>query len=282
MKENDLYLYYKSLQEASDKPDYVPPVEKKNIYLYDKTFEGLLTVVFETYKSKTTADLIVEKKNYQVSFIDEAIEIKTDIAKADRVWKGLIAKTRKLSADMVYHVFLSEMQGIEMLIYKYLRLVFAENYDVSVNYRNETVLEMKQIERTVLREAHRMFMFVRFQRTKARIFFAPIQPAYDIIPLIGNHFKKRFRNQHWVIYDTIRDYGLYYDLTNVQEIKLEQKKYSKSSGKINASLMEEKEEIYQILWKNYYESINISERKNLKVQMQFMPKRFWNYLPEKS
>lgn len=282
MKENDLYLYYKSLQEASDKPDYVPPVEKKNIYLYDKTFEGLLTVVFETYKSKTTADLIVEKKNYQVSFIDEAIEIKTDIAKADRVWKGLIAKTRKLSADMVYHVFLSEMQGIEMLIYKYLRLVFAENYDVSVNYRNETVLEMKQIERTVLREAHRMFMFVRFQRTKARIFFAPIQPAYDIIPLIGNHFKKRFRNQHWVIYDTIRDYGLYYDLTNVQEIKLEQKKYSKSSGKINASLMEEKEEIYQILWKNYYESINISERKNLKVQMQFMPKRFWNYLTEKS
>lgn len=282
MKENDLYLYYKSLQEASDKPNYVPPVEKKNIYLYDKTFEGLLTVVFETYKSKTTADLIVEKKNYQVSFIDEAIEIKTDIAKAERVWKGLIAKTRKLSADMVYHVFLSEIQGVEMLIYKYLRLVFAENYDVSVNYRNETVLEIKQIERTVLREAHRMFMFVRFQRTKARIFFAPIQPAYDVIPLIGNHFKKRFRDQHWVIYDTIRDYGLYYDLTNVQEIKLEQKKYSKSSGKINASLMEEKEEIYQILWKNYYESINISERKNLKVQMQFMPKRFWNYLTEKS
>lgn len=282
MTKNELIYFHKSLQEALNKPDYVPPVEKKNIYLYDKTFEGLLTVVFETYKSKINADIIVEKKNYQVSFIDEAIEIKTDIAKAERVWKGLIAKTKKTAADMVYHVYLSGMQGVEMLIYKYMRMVFAENYDVSVNYRNETVLEMKQTQRTVLREAHRMFMFVRFQRTKARIFFAPIQPVYDVIPLIGSHFRKRFRDQLWVIYDTIRDYGIYYDLTDVQEIKLEQKKYSNSSGKINASLMEEKEEIYQILWKNYYESINISERKNLKVQMQFMPKRFWNYLPEKN
>lgn len=276
---NDLYKKYDELLRSNEMQ--APPYNFTT-YLYDKTFEGLLTVVFETFKSKINADIIVSKKNYQVSLLDIPVDIKTDIAKAERVWKGLIAKTGKNAADMVYHAFLSEIEGVEMWIYNYLKLAFSANYNVSMNYREESVLQMKQIQRTVLHEAHRMFMFVRFQRTSANIFFAPIQPVYDIIPLIGKHFKNRFRDQLWVIYDTVRDYGLYYDRSDVQEIKLEQKKYSKSSGKINASLLEEKEEIYQILWKNYYDSINIAERKNLKVQMQFMPKRFWNYLPEKN
>jgi probable DNA metabolism protein len=249
-------------------------------FLYDKTFEGLLTLVFESFRLKANADVILGKRNYQVSLLDNPIEIETDIEKAERVWKGLLTKTSKKSAEMIYHAFLSEMDGVEMWIYKYLKLAFSEKYDVSVNYREESVLQIKQIQQSVLREAHRMFMFVRFQRTSANIYFSPIQPVYDVIPLIGKHFKNRFKDQIWVIYDTLRNYGLYYDKKNVQEIKLEQQNYSKSSGKINASLLEEKEETYQILWKNYFDSINIKERKNLKVQMQFMPKRFWNYLPE--
>ncbi len=183
---------------------------------------------------------------------------------------------------MVYHTFLSEMNNIEMMIYQYLQLAFSANYNISVNYREEYVLQIKQIQRKVLREAHRMFMFVRFQKTNDDIYFAPIEPQYDVIPLIGKHFKNRFRDQVWIIYDTIRNYGLYYDLKTAQEIKLEKLGVSKSSGKIDALLLEKKEETYQILWKSYFDAINIKERKNLKVQMQFMPKRFWNYLPEKN
>ena len=253
-----------------------------NVFLYDNTFEGLLTVVFESFKLKILPDAIVYKNKYQPSLLDISFEIITDVLKAERVWNGIKAKTSKEACDMVYHTFLSGMDNIGMIIFHYLQLTFAANYNVSVNYREESVLLIKQIQQKVLKEAHRMFMFVRFQKTNNDIYFAPIQPKYDVIPLIGKHFKNRFRDQIWIIYDTERDYGLYYDLKTVEEIKLEQHNINKSSGKIDASLLEEKEECYQILWKNYFDAININERKNLKVQMQFMPKRFWNYLPEKN
>jgi len=253
-----------------------------NIFLYDKTFEGLLTVFFESFKTKIDAEVISGKNNYQASLLDTPFEIETDVLKAERVWKGLQAKTNTKACDMVFHAFLSEIKSAEMMIYRYLHLAFTANYNVSVNYREESVLQIRQIQQTVLKEAHRMFMFVRFQKTNSDIYFAPIQPQYNVIPLIGNHFRNRFRDQVWIIYDTVRDYGLYYDLKTVEEIKLEQTSINKSSGKISSSLLEEKEETYQILWKNYFDAINIKERKNLKVQMQFMPKRFWKYLPEKN
>ncbi len=253
-----------------------------NIFLYDKTFEGLLTVVFELFNMKIKDCIITGKNNYQTSLLDLPFEIETDVLKAERVWKGLQAKTNPKACDMLYHAFLSEIKDIEIVIYRYLQLAFTANYNVSVNYREESVLQIRQIQQMVQKEAHRMYMFVRFQKTNSNIYFAPIEPQYDIIPLIGNHFRNRFRDQVWIIYDTVRDYGLYHDLKTVEEIKLEQIGVNKSSGKIDASLLEEKEETYQLLWKSYFETINIKERKNLKVQMQFMPKRFWNYLPEKN
>jgi probable DNA metabolism protein len=253
-----------------------------NIFLYDNTFEGLLSVVFEAFRLKLKADLIAGKTDFQSSLLYIPYEVVTDIEKAERVWQGLIKHSDKKACEMLYHCFLSELDSIDMLIYRYIELVFTSNYNVSLNYREDSVLKMKQIQRKVLREAHRMLMFVRFQKTNDDIFFAPVAPIYDVIPLIGKHFKNRFHDQIWIIYDTKRNYGIYYNLKTVEEIKLTLENISKTSGKINASLLEEKEETYQILWKSYFDAINIRERKNLKVQMQFMPKRFWHYLPEKN
>jgi len=50
---------------------------------------------------------------------------------------------------------------------------------------------------------------------------------------------------------------------------------------LHASLLAEDEKLFQRLWKQYYKSISIQERKNPKVHRQLLPKRFWKYLPEK-
>lgn len=249
-------------------------------YLYDKTFEGFLTVIFLSYQTKIFPDNIISNHNYQASLLSKTIDITTDIIKAERVMKSIVKRTSKEAFNMIYHVFVSELDDVEFLLYKYLELVFKSNYDVSENIRDEYVLRMKQIQRKVLREAHRMLMFVRFQNTSQEIYFSPIDPNYDVIPLIGKHFKKRFTDQQWIIYDTRRNYGIYYDLKEMKEVKFESIEADKTTGKLNASILEEHEETYQQLWQTYYDSINIPERKNLKLRMQFMPKRFWKYLPE--
>ncbi|MEN6391847.1 MAG: DUF4130 domain-containing protein, partial [Syntrophomonas sp.] len=46
--------------------------------------------------------------------------------------------------------------------------------------------------------------------------------------------------------------------------------------------LEEDEQYYQRLWKQYYESIAIISRKNPRLQKQFMPERYWKHLVEKN
>ena len=62
---------------------------------------------------------------------------------------------------------------------------------------------------------------------------------------------------------------------------ISKKQFSEYNGQVKQALLDEGEDFYQKLWCSYFKHINIEERKNLKLQRQFMPKRFWRYLPEK-
>nr|WP_315988235.1 DUF4130 domain-containing protein [Desulforamulus aquiferis] len=46
-------------------------------------------------------------------------------------------------------------------------------------------------------------------------------------------------------------------------------------------MLQEKDNFYQELWKEYFKSTAIQGRKNPKLQKQFMPTRYWKYLIEK-
>ena len=45
-------------------------------------------------------------------------------------------------------------------------------------------------------------------------------------------------------------------------------------------ILKKNEQIYQNLWKMFFKTIAIKERKNARCQMQFMPKKYWQDLIE--
>ncbi|MBI5218952.1 MAG: TIGR03915 family putative DNA repair protein [Bacteroidia bacterium] len=251
-----------------------------NIFIYDRTFEGLLTTVFDSYDLKIVPDVIVPKNNLQDSLFGNKIEIITDTVKAERVWNGLEKKLTDGACQLPYKAWLSEMK-IEMLVYKFIRKVFETPFNIEKNYGDEHVLAIRQLNRKVTREACRTLEFLRFQKTTDNIYYASIAPPYNILPVIISHFEKRFTDQHWIIYDIKRHYGVYYDLQQTSEITLELNHVNTGTGRISNNAMGESEELYQYLWKDYFQSVNITERKNLRLQMNFMPKRFWQYMTEK-
>ena len=250
--------------------------------IYDGSFEGLLSAVFHCYQQKITPSDICKESNFQeVLFAAKEIII-TNEQQAGRVWKGLQQKLHQRNKELLFTAFLSEKTDIEMMLYRFIRRLFDTNFSIETDYGDTDVLQLKKVERKVLQEASRMLQFVRFQKTKDEIYFAPIEPAFDVLPMTIHHFKDRFADQQWLIYDLKRDYGFHYDLKTVQEVTLENKSFSKYDGKLKTDLLQESEVNYQTLWKNYFESINIKERRNLKVQRQHMPQRYWKFLPEKS
>jgi hypothetical protein len=48
-----------------------------------------------------------------------------------------------------------------------------------------------------------------------------------------------------------------------------------------AVVADEKEELYQKLWQQYFTSVNIAARKNINLPVQHRLKRYWKFLPEK-
>ncbi len=250
--------------------------------VYDGSFEGFLTVIFECYARKITPVDICSNKAFQKNLFADRIDIPCDPQKADRVWKALEMKLHRNHRNMPFFAFLSEDPGIELKLYRFIRRMFDSPKSIETDYGDRDVLELTKIERRVMQEAHRIQQFVRFQETRDGLFFAPIEPACNVLPLAVNHFRARFSDQRWLVYDVKRDYGFFYDMHRIHEVVLSEKLFSPANGKIPDQLAQEEEAIYQTLWKDYFNQITIKERKNLRVQRQHMPRRYWKFLPEKN
>ena len=181
---------------------------------------------------------------------------------------------------MISYVWLSEIPGSDELIFRYARKAFDSKMSIETNFADNDVLQMQKTAQKVNREKHRMIEFVRFQKAADDVFFAPISPDYNALPLTLYHFKDRFADQKWIIYDTRRNYGYYYDLKTVTEMTLDSTDLF-PDGKLDEKLMAEDEKMYQDLWRGYFKSMTIKERINPKLHRQHLPVRYWKYLTEK-
>lgn len=252
-----------------------------NIFSFDSTFEGLLTLVFDCYQRKKFPDAILSGEGSQHFLFTPNITILTDDRKAARVWKGIISHSSEVNAHRIYRVFLAGMPDTPLLLVKFIRLVIDSAKNEETNFSEPVVVEVNKLHQKVCREAQRIQMFTRFQKTVEGSYYASFAPMYDVLPLCIPHFRDRYADQSWMIYDLKRNYGFCYDLKEVTRVVFDDLKVNTQSGQLHPSLLAEDEKLFQKLWKQYYHSISIRERKNEKVHRQHLPKRFWKYLPEK-
>ncbi|MBB6612329.1 TIGR03915 family putative DNA repair protein [Pontibacter sp. Tf4] len=249
-------------------------------YTYDGSFEGLLTVVFEAWERKAWPTTIEQEQIAQPGIFGETIAVVTDEVKAQRVWKGLEKKLSVTAQKQLYHTYLWEQPGFELTIFNYSKLAFESAESIEGNYTAPCVLQVQQAAKQVHREKHRMEAFVRFQKTTDGLYYAHIEPDFNVLPLILSHFTKRYADQRWAIYDIRRRYGAYYDLHTTQFITLDAAP-RKGIGVLPESAVMEEEHSYKQLWQVYFDHVNIPERKNPKLHLRHIPKRYWKYLSEK-
>lgn len=248
-------------------------------YAYDGSFEGLLSCIFTIFATKTPPSNIAIEGLMQFSLLDETILITTDLTQAERVVKAIDNYSNDRGAQLLYRLFLSEIAQMEILIYQLVKIIMtAKDETILSNFANATVLQAAQINRMISREVHRMHAFVRFQKMQDGLFYAAVEPDFNVLPLIGEHFARRYADQRWLIVDQKRSYGLAYDLNECQFIAADA--LDPQSQKTNR-LMDEQELAFQKLWGVYFHSVNIKERKNPRLHLRHMPRRYWRYLIEK-
>lgn len=241
------------------------------IYLYDGSFEGLLTTVFESFSLHLFPTAIETTENGQQTLGAEYIHINTDSPKAERVLSRVLSDSGDRPLLDLYRCFLSNIEYKEMNIFNYIRACMKFKKSVNSHLTVECVGNVVSASQAVGGEAHLYTGFVRFSELENGVYYGRIEPKNNILPLIASHFVSRYSNMPFIIHDTAREKCLVYngkscEIHEVHGIPL-----------LNFSSAESK---YRKMWKSFYDTIEIKERHNEQCRMTHMPKRYWKFMTE--
>ncbi len=202
-----------------------------------------------------------------------------------RVWQGLKQKVSSSSLRAFYYTFLSEQEAAFQTLFDFAVYVFQNQRPVDKDYGHAAVIGMSQWAKQVGREKHRMEAFVRFKKAKDGLFLSLVRPDFNVLPIISRHFQERYQDQSWLIYDEQRNYGIYYDLRQMHQVEMNAEiidpQIRIGHSQSFSIELDDQELLYDQLWKDYFNSVNIQARKNMKLHIQYVPKRYWRYMNEK-
>ncbi len=253
---------------------------------YNGSFEGLLSVIYDIYYLKVRDPQIISRfKNDEITMFGESIYCDYNFAKAKKVQKKINSLNANNEVNFLHTCFLSENKEVEQLIFNYCKNLIETQGKSSQDYGLDCTQKLRAILKNVTRESHRMKAFVRFQEIEEGLYFANCTPDFDVLPLISKHFKDRYQDQQWIIYDLSRGYGIHYDLDSCQAINIAFDNPALLNGLNNSTnkstLVTDKEDGYSSLWNTYFDKVDIQSRRNMKLHIQHVPKRYWKFLNEK-
>lgn len=244
-------------------------------YLYDGTFEGLLTCIYYHYK-KVKATGIYEIKSYQQSIINDFEIIETDVNKAAIVSNAIANKISREAYIHIYYCFLSSNEKKDNIILDFLIFAFKYGKETMNFYSHEKVLPINEISSKVSREVHRFLGILRFTDIDGKL-YAKFSPDNDILILMIEHFADRYKYEKFIIHDERRNKAIIYanDLWQMIDVNF-------IDGIIGISELEysQNEKLIQCLWKQYFTDMAIKERKNTNLQFQFVPARYRKNMTE--
>ncbi len=238
-------------------------------YLYEGTFEGLLTCVFYHYKIEEATG-IYNIANYQQNILNNYINIESDVEKAKIVSEAINRKISKEAYIDVYYCYLSNIENKENIILDFLIFAFKYGRNTMNFYTHEKVLTINEISLKVRRETHRHLGILRFSDIEG-ILYAKFSPDNDILILLIEHFSDRYKFEKFIIYDEKRKKSCVYsnDYWEIKEnINFDNMEFSKD------------EKTIQSLWKQYFNDLAIKERTNINLQFQFVPARYRKNMSE--
>lgn len=241
------------------------------VYIYDGTFDGLLTCIYEAYYRHENPDDIIPMDRQENNFLYQRYIIRTDLEKATKVCESIEEKISPEALRRVFYAYLSEVPGSGGVILNYLRLGYKIGKSIDNHLSNDGVLEMDKLYRQVLGERHAMVGLLRFKMLENEILYAEYEPQYNITGLVAPHFVNRIPNENWAIHDVKRNIAALYNKKEwiIRDLELE-----------DELIIHEEEEDNQGMWKSYYQHISIASRKNLRLKKNNMPMKYWKHLVE--
>lgn len=243
-------------------------------YLHDGSFEGVLSGVYDMFYSKASpvADQLLPEKSYQLRLSVSHQILTTDREKASKVARSAMETFGEEGFKLILYAYLYEDESYGTMLYRFLKKAYKLGNNAIECLSDEDIFNLYKQYRAVARESHLMLGILRFAHLERNIYYAQYEPTYDLTGIVAPHFAERLKDQLWVIHDTKRGIGAFYDGS---------KWFISAIDEFDGLAYSESERDYQALWQAYFKHIAIQERRSIKRQMNFMPKKYWKFLTEK-
>lgn len=242
------------------------------VYVYNDNFLSLLALIVILIRKKTIPKDI-KPCNFEFGLFDEVEELL--LPEKEETINYIIKNIGYDNFNMIFRLYLSVSKDKEILIFYYC--LYSLKYKETTRFmcNNKWVNEALKQSLYVSRENHKFKGFTRFKKMNNEIYYAEINPTNNILLLLSNHFKARLKNEYWIIKDVNRNLYSLYDKKNFIIV-------SGDEFKINDFNLSDDEDKFLSLWKEFYNTVGIKERKNDRCRMNFMPKKYWKYIMEVS
>ena len=239
------------------------------ILIYDKTFEGFLSLVYKVYYKKLIPSKI-ETKYPNTLLLEEIEEITTQESNAIKVFDAIKKSFPKKCFEMILNIFMCDSKNFEMPLLKYIILGF-KNKNELFNINNEEVFFLQNLEKELFRQVHKMCGFTRFKELEDGSLYARIETKFNVLYFLGKYFFTRLNNQKYIIHDINRKIAFIKNDTyvGIQNIaSFEEPKLSTSEKKFDK------------LWQTFFDSTAIESRENKKCQQNLVPLLYRTYMNE--
>lgn len=239
------------------------------IYLCEDSFENILTAVYLGWSSRKghshvrlqlrqTAD-VEDFCNYHI--------VETDFEQAEKVSRSIEHKISREAWLLVYRASLSWDPQKADAIYRFLVGGFHYGRKVTQMLAEPAVQKIFELNRQVSNESHFFREFIHFDTMDNQILLSRIRPKSNVLPMIAPYFADRLSQDNFLLLDMERRLAAVHRadrpwfLTSLFDDEAE-------------TLLAPDPEVYRNLWKTFYHSIAIEERKTPSLHKILLPLRY--------
>lgn len=255
---------------------------EETILVCEDSLEGVLTAVYRAYEWKLDpASTAVQVGEDDLCLFAAYREVETDPALAMKVANTVRRRFGVEAWEDICHALAAEDTGKGQAVYRTIAAGLSGQIrgPLMGGLANEYVRKTFELSRHVHNEAHRMREFLRFKELEGNVLFARIEPDANVTEFIMPHFADRFPLENFVIMDTRRGLaGIHAASRDWFLIRMEegaQERFESMEGHYSKGELEMAE-----LFRHFCHTIGIKERKNLKLQQQFLPLKYRGFMTE--
>lgn len=252
------------------------------IYQCEDTMDGILTAVFEAGISgyghryiriePQRPDTVTDRELFA-----EYIPVATEKIKAENVLLTVRQRISTEAYEYVLRVLASDSPERGTVIYQFVTYGFSLGPKVTKAMQLPCVQQMFSIVRRVKNETAQYNEFIRFQEVSRNpsLLLAVFEPVNRILSMITPHFADRLNPEWFIIYDKTHGEAAFHSPDGRWEIRVLNEEEQEGLEHLS-----EQREDYVELWKTFFQSVTVEERRNSKLQRGHAPLHMRKHMTE--